>query len=127
MLQSLHNSNNGLDSDCPCVVHKTFYGKLHSTVTCDKCKNKTSTVDPFMDLSLDLRSQVKKKKLNGETGQNSADHMRMNLEECLSRFTADEKLSAGSYNCRKCNGQQEAVKKLSIESLPPVLCVHLKV
>jgi ubiquitin carboxyl-terminal hydrolase 22/27/51 len=79
-----------------------------------------------MDLSLDLRSQVKKKKLNGETGA-SPEKITMNLEECLSRFTADEKLAAGGYHCRKCNSQQEAVKKLSVQSLPPVLCVHLKV
>ncbi|KIV99892.1 uncharacterized protein PV09_08555 [Verruconis gallopava] len=126
------------DTDCDCVIHKTFYGKLQSTVTCNECKNKTTALDPFMDLSLDLKLQAKKRKkdknaqTNGETkdeivvagGGISDDVMR--LEECLARFTGEEKLAKEDYRCVKCDRQRDAVKQLSIRKCPPVLTIHLK-
>jgi ubiquitin carboxyl-terminal hydrolase 22/27/51 len=82
-------------------------------------------VDPFLDLSLDLRAQAKKK----PTGENKGndDPAVMRLEECLRRFTSDERLPAAEYSCRKCNTQRDATKQFSILGLPPVLCIHLKV
>lgn len=108
---------------CPCLIHRTFYGQLSSTVTCAKCHNTTTALDPVMDLSLDLRSQAKKRKLDGE-----AAHTPIRLEECLERFTGKEKLAEGEYTCRNCGGApRDAVKQLRVERLPPVLCIHLKV
>lgn len=126
ILHNLHLENGGSadqSPDCPCVIHRTFYGKLQSTVTCDKCRNVTTALDPFMDLSLDLRNQVKKRKLGGE-----APNTPVKLEDCLGRFTGKEKLAEAEYVCRNCGDtQQNATKQLSVESLPPVLSVHLKV
>jgi ubiquitin carboxyl-terminal hydrolase 22/27/51 len=127
------------DGDCDCIIHKTFYGKLQSTVTCNECKNKTTALDPFMDLSLDLKAQVKKKKkeknvhLNGDAGDTitvasgAEDPPPMTLEECLARFTGQEKLAKEDYRCVKCERQRDAVKQLSLRKCPPVLVVHLKV
>ncbi|KAJ4300672.1 hypothetical protein N0V90_002760 [Kalmusia sp. IMI 367209] len=123
MLNTLHLQNGGsTDSeDCNCIVHTTFYGKLSSTVTCDSCRNTTTALDPYMDLSLDIRNLSKKKK-----AESSADELQMGLQNCLDRFTGREKLGAAEYTCQKCDSGQNATKQLSIKQLPPVLPVHLK-
>jgi ubiquitin carboxyl-terminal hydrolase 22/27/51 len=127
ILNTLHLANGGsTDSDsedCKCVVHQTFYGKLSSTVTCDSCRNVTTAQDPYMDLSLDIRNQSKKRKHNVD----KADEAPLDLRDCLERFTAKEKLGSAEYTCRNCDSPQNATKQLSIKRLPPVLAVHLKV
>jgi ubiquitin carboxyl-terminal hydrolase 22/27/51 len=138
MLNSLHTTNvpttdsstDSPDRNCDCIIHSTFCGKLASTVTCDECKNKTITIEPFMDLSLDLRIAVqKKRKLNGAIKEKESkdDEGEMKLEECLRRFTFVEKLAREEYTCRKCEKQRDATKQLSVKRLPPVLSIHLKV
>lgn len=128
ILNTLHLTNGGsTDSDsedCKCMVHQTFYGKLSSTVTCDSCRNVTTALDPYMDLSLDIRNLPKKRKANVEKG---AEETQLDLRDCLERFTAKEKLGSADYTCRKCDSPQNATKQLSIKRLPPVLAVHLKV
>jgi ubiquitin carboxyl-terminal hydrolase 22/27/51 len=150
-LPTSSSQKNGIahDKSCTCVIHKTFYGKLQSTVTCGECKNITTAVDPFMDLSLDLRLVAaggKKRKLNGNgssnkngkengaNGKNGKDgdggkdgEEGMKLEECLRRFTHEEKLEKDEYTCQKCRKGAYATKQLSVRRLPPVLSVHLKV
>lgn len=125
MLNTLHLQNGGsTDSDdCKCVVHQTFYGKLSSTVTCDNCRNTTTALDPYMDLSLDVRNLPKKRKVEGG-GSNDGQ---LDLRDCLDRFTGREKLGAAEYTCQKCDSGQNATKQLSIKRLPLVLPVHLKV
>lgn len=130
ILHALHSENGGTSdaspssTSCPCIIHQTFYGHLTSTVTCDKCHNITTAIDPIMDLSLDLRSQTKRRKLDAADPTKSAD---IELKECLDRFTAREKLPAAEYTCQKCEGgQHAATKQLSVKTLPPVLCIHLK-
>lgn len=115
--------------DCDCAIHRTFGGHLKSTVTCTTCKTATSTLDPFMDLSLDIRNShnmiTKKKKLALTNGtQTTKEIAPMDLSECLDRFTTAETLDGVA--CRKCGGAQEARKKLSLARLPPVVPVHLK-
>ncbi|KAH7378719.1 ubiquitin carboxyl-terminal hydrolase 2 [Pyrenochaeta sp. MPI-SDFR-AT-0127] len=126
ILNTLHLANGGsadAEEDCKCVVHQTFCGKLSSTVTCDNCRNVTTALDPYMDLSLDVRNQPgKKRKLN----PNSGDETALDLRDCLERFTAKEKLGSAEYTCRKCDSPQNATKQLSVKRLPPVLSIHLK-
>ncbi|EMC99959.1 hypothetical protein BAUCODRAFT_63002 [Baudoinia panamericana UAMH 10762] len=116
--------------DCSCIIHTAFSGLLTSTVTCTACRNVTTALDPFLDLSLDIRSaavSVKKKKLTMINGTTTVrEVLPMDLTECLDRFTSAETLSADSYHCRKCDKNQEATKKLSLGRLPPVVAVHLK-
>ncbi|KAK3115427.1 hypothetical protein LTR53_005229 [Teratosphaeriaceae sp. CCFEE 6253] len=118
------------NADCDCVVHQSFYGQLRSTVTCSKCHNITTNFEPFMDLSLDIRSttiSVKKKKLSMINGTTTVKEvLPMDLTECLDRFTSPETLGSDSYHCRQCDGTQEARKRLSLSRLPPVLPIHLK-
>ncbi|KAF2685581.1 ubiquitin carboxyl-terminal hydrolase-like protein 22 [Lentithecium fluviatile CBS 122367] len=124
MLNTLHLQNGGsTDSEhCKCVVHQTFYGKLSSTVTCDSCRNTTTALDPYMDLSLDVRNLPKKRKLEG----GGKDEAQLDLRDCLERFTGREKLGAAEYTCQNCDSGQNATKQLSIKRLPPVLPIHLK-
>ncbi|KAF2723448.1 cysteine proteinase [Polychaeton citri CBS 116435] len=139
ILNSLHNANTEEEDEmsskrdaknCDCMIHQTFGGLLKSTVTCTNCKNITSTTDPFMDLSLDIKSttvSIKKKKLSMINGTQTIKEIApMELTECLDRFTADETLSSDSYHCRKCDSGQEAKKRLSLLRLPPVIPIHLK-
>lgn len=125
MLNTLHLQNGGSSDsdDCTCIVHQTFHGKLSSTVTCDSCRNTTTALDPYMDLSLDVRNLPKKRKLEAA----AAGEVQMDLRDCLDRFTGREKLGSAEYTCRNCDGGQNAVKQLSIKRLPPTLSIHLKV
>lgn len=121
MLNTLHLQNGGSsENDCTCVVHQTFYGKLSSTVTCDKCKNTNTALDPYMDLSLDVRNQAKRRKTE------LVEDAGLDLRDCLERFTSREKLAAEDYTCQSCKEKQSATKQLSIKRLPPVLPIHLK-
>ncbi|GAB7356371.1 hypothetical protein MBLNU459_g7155t1 [Dothideomycetes sp. NU459] len=133
ILNSLHSANLDDDEkeekaeDCACIIHRTFCGLLRSTVQCSKCKNVTAATDPFMDLSLDLRSPggapKKKKALNGAAEPRPPP---IDLAECFDRFTSAELLPAADYRCRTCDGPQNATKRMSLSRLPPVLPVHLK-
>ena len=118
------------DNECDCIIHQVFAGLLQSTVTCSACHNTTTALDPFMDLSLDVRStavSVKKKKLPMTGVMTTVKEIApMDLWECLERFTAAEVLGSDSYTCRKCDSAQEARKKLGLKRLPPVLPIHLK-
>ncbi|GAA87954.1 ubiquitin C-terminal hydrolase Ubp8 [Aspergillus luchuensis IFO 4308] len=119
---STENHREGHEKGCPCFFHKTFYGKLRSSVTCDKCGNVTRTDDPMVDLSLDVQVQAKKRAMGG-TGVSSTP----TLSGCLESYTSPEKLMAGVYNCSHCGGTpQKATKQLRIRKLPAILCMQLK-
>ncbi|GMF75487.1 unnamed protein product [Aspergillus oryzae] len=127
LVDKLHSSTDGHhenhEKGCPCFFHKTFYGKLRSSVTCDKCGNVTRTDDPMVDLSLDVQVQAKKRAMGG-AGPSSTP----TLSGCLESFTSPEKLMAGVYNCSGCGGSaQKATKQLRIKKLPAILCMQLKV
>ena len=131
ILNQLHISSDCTSSksskDCDCLYHQTFFGKLRSTVTCLQCRNITAAEDPIVDLSLDLRHQVKKRKLEG--GKAGAEAP-LDLETCLKNFTTPEKLGADTYKCKSdlCQDtHQRARKHMTIKRLPPTLCIQLKV
>ncbi|KAH0544009.1 hypothetical protein FGG08_001777 [Glutinoglossum americanum] len=123
VLGQLHASNGG-GSDlsdeevCECIIHKSFYGKLQSDVTCEKCHNVTTAVDPVMELNLELqgRSNAMEAEVHGTI---------QDLHSCFDRFTSPEKLN--NYNCERCSAtDQGATKQLSLSRLPSVLCLQLK-
>ncbi|KAL8287026.1 hypothetical protein RQP46_004032 [Phenoliferia psychrophenolica] len=115
----LHSSCPGsTNSHCTCIIHQTFAGQLRSEVRCGKCANVTTSADPFLDLSLDLKGG---KKLADPTGAHNT------LAGCLNRFTSPEQLAPGEYTCAKCgDASNVASKRLGIKKLPPVLCIQLK-
>ncbi|KAF8468917.1 hypothetical protein BDZ91DRAFT_656190 [Kalaharituber pfeilii] len=135
LLNQLHTSSGGTtdtksDDSCKCIIHRSYYGKLQSDVTCGNCHNVTTAVDLIMDLPLELKPKAEKGKKGG-WGSNEVDEHGnpiLTLQECLERFTTPEKLGVSEYNCSKCAGstQQEATKQLTVKRLPPVLCIQLK-
>lgn len=49
------------------------------------------------------------------------------LNECLNRFTEPELLGSGNkMDCIVCGCRQEAMKQMSIRTLPPIVCFHFK-
>ncbi|KAL1964020.1 hypothetical protein VTN77DRAFT_7566 [Rasamsonia byssochlamydoides] len=126
LVDKLHASTEGHtegpDKSCSCFFHKAFYGKIRSSVTCDRCGNVTRTEDPIVDLSLDVQVQAKKRQLGGRGSSSTPT-----LNGCLESFTSPEKLMADVYNCSGCGGTpQKATKQLRIKKLPAILCMQLK-
>ncbi|GAA5892274.1 hypothetical protein JCM6882_003627 [Rhodosporidiobolus microsporus] len=100
---------------CPCIVHRTFAGQLRSAVTCGRCGHMSETVEPFLDLSLDIRDRA----VGGGAVKGS-------VRECLDSFTSPEALPS-KYDCAACGpGVPSASKRLSLKTLPHVLCIQLK-
>ncbi|OJA12768.1 hypothetical protein AZE42_07914 [Rhizopogon vesiculosus] len=115
-LNQIHGTCRGSTNiSCNCIIHQTFAGQFQSDVTCEKCGNVTSTIDPMLDISLELRTK---------SGEAAGDNT---LASCLRRYTKAEKLGAREYSCSKCTkASHEAVKRLSIRTLPPVLSFQFK-
>ncbi|KAF9007408.1 cysteine proteinase [Cyathus striatus] len=117
VLNQIHSTSRGSTNvSCNCIIHSTFAGQLQSDVKCERCGNVTSTVDPMLDISLELKAK------GGEiiSGENT-------LAACLRRFTQPEKLGAKDYSCDKCGKVSHgASKRLSIRKLPPVLSFQFK-
>lgn len=109
--------------ECRCIVHRVFGGVLQSDVTCTTCNAVSLTKDPILDLSLEIKATSThngKKRKNGE--------LEVTLLDCLEEFTLPEKLGHGGYKCKSCGTSNgEALKQLSINVLPPVLAIQLKV
>ncbi|TEB19403.1 cysteine proteinase [Coprinellus micaceus] len=111
-LNQIHSTCRGSTNvSCNCVIHSTFAGQLQSDVKCERCGNTTSTIDPTLDISLELK---------GNLPENT-------LAACLRRYTQPERLGPKEYSCSKCaKGSPEASKRLSIRKLPPVLSIQFK-
>lgn len=127
LIDKLHACTEGHEDDsekgCQCFFHKTFYGKLRSSVACDKCGNVNRTDEPMIDLSLDVQIQAKKRAMGGGGSSSTPT-----LSGCLQSFTSPEKLMADAYNCSGCGGTpQKATKQMQIKKLPTILCMQLKV
>lgn len=57
-LNQIHLTSRGFTNvSCNCIIHSTFAGQLQSDVTCERCGNITSTVDPMLDISLELKGK----------------------------------------------------------------------
>ena len=89
-----------------------FQGQMQSDIFCLKCKSVSTTHDPFIDISLNLKSSLK---------QESCD-----LEESIQKFTKSESIGETVY-CKNCEGKFGSFKQLTIKSIPVILCFHLKV
>lgn len=90
-------------------ILRLFYGQIKSTVKCTKCSKESATYDTFSNLSLELPP-------------NNIDKCHIN--DCFNMYFHGEKVYG--WNCPHCKEPREAIKKLDISKLPPVLVIHLK-
>ncbi|KIL65738.1 hypothetical protein M378DRAFT_197865 [Amanita muscaria Koide BX008] len=114
-LNQIHSTSRGsTEVSCNCIIHSTFAGQLQSDVKCERCGNVTTTNDPMLDISLELKGR-------GEVSDENS------LAACLRRYTQSEKLGSKEYSCVKCGkASHEASKRLSIRKLPLVLSFQFK-
>ncbi|XP_051701729.1 ubiquitin carboxyl-terminal hydrolase 44 [Oryctolagus cuniculus] len=112
------------------VVNNIFHGQLLSQVTCLACDNKSNTIEPFWDLSLEFPERYQC------NGKDNASQPCL-VTEMLAKFTETEVLEGKVYVCDQCNSKRrrfspkpvvltEAQKQLMICHLPQVLRLHLK-
>lgn len=90
-------------------ILRLFYGQIKSTVKCKICGEESATFDTFSNLSLELPM------INIE---------RCHIMDCFNLYFNGENISG--WNCPRCKVPRDAVKKLDISKLPPVLVIHLK-
>ncbi|XP_012406030.1 ubiquitin carboxyl-terminal hydrolase 44 [Sarcophilus harrisii] len=113
------------------VVNTIFHGQLLSQVTCLACDNKSNTVEPFWDLSLEFPERYHC------NGKEMAAQYPCLVTEMLAKFTETEALEGKIYVCDQCNTKRrkfsskpviltEAQKQLMVCRLPQVLRLHLK-
>ncbi|KAK9525870.1 hypothetical protein VZT92_016543 [Zoarces viviparus] len=113
------------------VVNTIFHGQLLSQVTCLACDQRSNTVEPFWDLSLEFPERYH------SNSRESAAHASCHLTEMLAKFTETEALEGNIYACEQCNSARrrssskpvlltEAQKQLMVHKLPQVLRLHLK-
>ncbi|KAL9938946.1 hypothetical protein V8E36_001759 [Tilletia maclaganii] len=101
-------------------VHKIFGGRLRSRVHCLNCGHDSDTFDPFLDLSLDIRSG------NPVGGFGNAVFLE-SVNASLGAFTRVEKLDGkNKYRCEKCKKLSAALKQFTLDSVPPILTIQLK-
>ncbi|KAL1523305.1 hypothetical protein AB1Y20_018251 [Prymnesium parvum] len=102
-------------------LQAVFHGSMRSDVICARCGGRSTTMEDFTDISLDLPLSTT------ASSEGSCVAKDCSLEQCLHSFTRVEQLGADERcTCTSCGGLQDSAKQLSIHKLPHVLCVHLK-
>ncbi|XP_054691971.1 ubiquitin carboxyl-terminal hydrolase 44 isoform X2 [Grus americana] len=81
------------------VVNNIFHGQLLSQVTCLACDNKSNTIEPFWDLSLEFPERYH---CNGKEMSSQYPCL---LTEMLAKFTETEALEGKIYACDQCNSE----------------------
>jgi len=125
----IHRTERKTGTQCDCIVDTIFTGKLQSDVVCQACRNVSTTIDPFWDISLDLPAN---NGFGGKGGQKAAaaaaaSGPTLSLQDCLKRFTKPEHLgSSAKIKCTSCKSYQESTKQLTMKKLPIVASFHLK-
>ncbi|XP_064637995.1 ubiquitin carboxyl-terminal hydrolase 36-like isoform X2 [Lineus longissimus] len=90
------------------VVNKVFGGFLRSQVTCLRCKEKSNTYDPCMDISLDIKNVP-------------------SIQKAFEKFVHPETLDCdNAYHCPRCKNKVSATKRFSVHRPPNALTIQLK-
>lgn len=114
------------------IVKSIFSGTLQSDVVCSVCGNSSPTLEKFYDVSLDVDKLAKSKSQSnsnseGGSGKKLSLGQVNTLTECLSRFTEPEALGPGcKLFCNMCGRKEEALKQMSIRSMPAIISFHFK-
>ncbi|EDV29689.1 uncharacterized protein TRIADDRAFT_19410 [Trichoplax adhaerens] len=93
------------------IIVELFQGQFKSTLVCLTCNKRSVTFQVFMNLSVPLPSH----------------RSHCTLNDCLELFSKAERVQGDNkWFCSKCKCYREAMKKLEIWKLPPVLLIHFK-
>ncbi|XP_052750897.1 ubiquitin carboxyl-terminal hydrolase 8 isoform X2 [Galleria mellonella] len=90
------------------MILQLFYGQIKSTVMCTVCGKQSVTYESFSNLSLEM----------------PANSNRCSLSDCLKLYLNGETIPG--WNCPSCKEKRDALKKLDISRLPPILVIHFK-
>ncbi|XP_076745274.1 uncharacterized protein LOC112435439 [Maylandia zebra] len=89
-------------------IHQVFGGYLRSRVKCLNCKAVSDTFDPFLDVTLEIKTAP-------------------NVSKALEQFVKPEQLGGeNAYKCTKCNKMVTASKRFTIHRSANVLTISLK-
>ncbi|KAM3859860.1 uncharacterized protein usp42 [Diretmus argenteus] len=89
-------------------IHQVFGGYLRSRVKCLNCKAVSDTFDPFLDVTLEIKTAP-------------------NVTKALEQFVKPEQLDGeNAYKCTKCKKMVTASKRFTIHRSSNVLTVSLK-
>lgn len=92
------------------ALFSVFGGYLQSQVKCQQCGYESNTIDPVLDISLEIKSK----------------HIH-SIQSALSHFCAPEILDGDNkYKCPRCNKKVRAQKQFTIRQPPHVLTLQLK-
>lgn len=90
------------------MIQYLFFGQIRSTVKCCDCGYESATYEGFSNLSLEL----------------PRDNGQYELFNCFDLYFDGETING--WTCPNCKENRNAIKKLDISRLPPVLVIHLK-
>eukprot|EP00912_Choanoflagellata_sp_UC4_P001874 UC4_evm1s1204 len=113
------------------IKNEIFYSRLSSTVKCKTCGNRSETIEPFLDLSLDIPMPPITRR-GGTARTKSANNMSVTIESILKNYVSTEELGGKIYNCSRCNlngkskNLQPASKTVALSQVANVLRFHIK-
>ena len=122
----------GLPTD---PVWRLFGGMALSRICCTRCGYASTRREPFLDISLPIppvRASPLSSPQSGDRASPRAERGLgpggcVTLQQCLAAHTRDETLAGpGRFYCERCGDVGGATKQNKLQTLPPVLCLHLK-
>ncbi|KAM6948949.1 ubiquitin carboxyl-terminal hydrolase 33 isoform 2-T2 [Aplochiton taeniatus] len=136
------------------VISDVFDGTIVSSVQCLTCDRVSVTLENFQDISLPIPGKEDLAKLHSSSRQTSLvkagscgeayapqgwvafvmEYIKswfwgpvVTLQDCLAAFFARDELKGDNmYSCEKCKKLRNGVKFSKAQSLPEILCIHLK-
>ncbi|XP_036452159.1 ubiquitin carboxyl-terminal hydrolase 33 [Colossoma macropomum] len=136
------------------VISDIFDGTIVSSVQCLTCDRVSVTLENFQDISLPIPGKEDLAKLHSSSHQTALvkagscgeayapqgwiafvmEYIKswfwgpvVTLQDCLAAFFARDELKGDNmYSCEKCKKLRNGVKFCKVQSLPEILCVHLK-
>ncbi|MGH0152985.1 UNVERIFIED_CONTAM: hypothetical protein FKN15_059548 [Acipenser sinensis] len=136
------------------VISDVFDGTIVSSVQCLTCDRVSVILETFQDISLPIPGKEDLAKLHSSTHQTSLakagscgeayapqgwvsfvmEYIKswfwgpvVTLQDCLAAFFARDELKGDNmYSCEKCKKLRNGVKFCKVQSLPEILCIHLK-
>ncbi|KOB79141.1 Ubiquitin carboxyl-terminal hydrolase [Operophtera brumata] len=112
------------------LILRLFHGQIKSTVQCTVCGKQSLTYDSFSNLSLELPANASRCSLSVSIYKSKESlilrlfHGQIKSTDCLKLYLNGETIPG--WNCPNCKDKRDALKKLDISRLPPVLVIHFK-